>query len=130
MEEPVLTVSFDEAGVMRAQLIGAITSDRLPALKSDIAEAKLKIYGEYQKRGAKFQSLIDLTKFNGTYVPEAMSLLAELMRSNKSFVEKSAAYGGSQSTNVAANILVTLAGRDNVQFFGTEGQAKEWLQAN
>lgn len=127
MDERVLSVSIEPDGMVRARLMGSITADRVSALKRDIAEAKLIFYGEYQKRGAKVKTLIDLTQFNGTYVPEAMSMLAELMRSNKSYVEKSAAFGGSSSTNVAANILVTLAGRDNVGFFGTEAQARAWL---
>ncbi len=125
--DKVLTVSIDEAGVLRAALLGAITSDRVQQLKQDVAEAKLIVYGEFQKRGAKFKSLIDLTRFEGTYVPEAMSTVADFMRSNKSFIEKGAGYGGSAASNTAGNIVATLAGRDNLAFFESEDEARAWL---
>lgn len=127
MEDKVLRVTIDDEGMLRSELIGAITAERVQQLKRDVAEAKLIVYGEYQKRGARFKSIIDLTKFEGTYVPEAMSTVADFMRSNKSFIEKGAAFGGGDATNIAGNIAATLAGRDNLAFFKDESEARAWL---
>lgn len=127
MSDPVMTLLVDEHGVLHTALVGNIPSDRVAALQLEVDEAKRRVHDEYSRRGMKFKSLIDLSQFGGTYVPKAIAILADYMKSNKPYVEKSAAFGGATTTNLAANIVATLAGRDNLAFFKTEEEARTWL---
>ena len=128
-QSSLLEVSVSPDGIMLSRLSGAITGDRIEDLRRDVATAKLVAYGEYQRRGAKFKSLVDLTDFKGVYVPEALSLLAELMRANKSYIQKSAMFGGSEATTIAANMVVIFSDRNNISFFKTKDEALVWLNA-
>ncbi len=127
MNERVLTISIDDEGIMRSQLHGSVTADRIPMLEQDIENCKSIVREEYQKRGLQLRSLIDLTDFEGTYVPKAISILAAYMKANKPFVLKSAAFGGKDMTNLAANIVASIAGRDNLMFFKSKEQAEAWI---
>lgn len=125
-----MSITVDEHGVLHTSLRGSITNDAIPMLEQDIANARAIVKEEYQKRGLQFTSLIDLTQFDGTYVPKAISILASYMKSNKPFVVRSAAFGGKDMTNLAANIVATIAGRDNLMFFKTKEEAEAWLAKN
>ena len=125
----ILDLSVTPEGILYTRLTGSVTMDKIEILRKEIATAKLVVYGEYQKRNAKFKSLIDLTEFDGTYVPEALAMMSELMRSNKSYVEKSALFGGGETITAAANIVTSFAVRDNVSFFKTKEEAVAWLNA-
>lgn len=127
MNERILTVSADDNGVLHSTLVGAIPLERVPQLEQEIAEAKETVKAAYQKRSIEFRSLIDLTNFGGTYAPKAIGVLAAYMKANKPFVFRSAAFGGGDMTNLAANIVATMAGRDNLAFFKTREQAEKWL---
>ncbi len=130
MSERIMSITVDEHGVLHTSLRGSITNDAIPMLEQDIANARAIVKEEYQKRGLQFTSLIDLTQFDGTYVPKAISILASYMKSNKPFVVRSAAFGGKDMTNLAANIVATIAGRDNLMFFKTKEEAEAWLAKN
>ncbi|MBP9757663.1 MAG: hypothetical protein KBD06_03630 [Candidatus Pacebacteria bacterium] len=127
MSEKILTVSVDEQGELHSSLTGSIPNEKVPQLEQEIAEAKALIREAYQRRNIEFRSLIDLTQFEGTYAPKAIAVLAAYMKANKPFVFRSAAFGGGDMTNLAANIVATMAGRDNLAFFKTREQAEEWL---
>lgn len=128
MQERILSVAVDDNGVMYSTLRGSVPADAIPMLEQDIANCKAIVHEEYQKRGIQLRSLIDLTQFDGTYVPKAISILASYMKSNKPFVSKSAAFGGKDMTNLAANIVASMAGRDNLMFFKTRAEAEHWLR--
>jgi hypothetical protein len=127
MSERMLSVAVDDHGVLHSSLVGAIPAERVPQHEQEIAEAKAIIKDAYQRRSIEFRSLIDLTKFEGTYAPKAIGVLAAYMKANKPFVFRSAAFGGGDMTNLAANIVATMAGRDNLAFFKTREQAEQWL---
>ncbi len=122
-----MIVAVDEKGVLCTQLLGSITADNIVLLERDIETARAIVKEEYQKRGIQFKSLIDLSGFDGTYVPKAISALAAYMKGNKPFVFRSATFGGKEMTNLAANIVATIAGRDNLMFFKTKQEAEAWL---
>ena len=127
MTEHILITAVDEAGVLHTSLQGSIGEDRLNVLEQDVETAKAMVLAYYQKHGAKLRSLIDLTGFDGTYVPKAIAILATYMKSNTQFVSQSAAFGGQDSTTLAANIIASIAGRDNLKFFKTREEAEAWL---
>lgn len=127
MNDHILTVSVDDQGVLHSELVGSIPVEKVPQLEQDIELCKRTVREAYQRRNIAFRSLIDLTKFEGTYAPKAISVLAAYMKANKPFVFRSAAFGGGDMTNLAANIVATMAGRDNLAFFKTREQAEAWL---
>jgi hypothetical protein len=127
MDNRILSVTVDDRGVLHTSLVGSIPNEKVVALEADIAVAKQTIRDAYQRRSIAFRSLIDLTKFEGTYAPKAIGVLAAYMKANKPFVFRSAAFGGGDMTNLAANIVATMAGRDNLAFFKTREQAEVWL---
>lgn len=127
MNEPALTLSVDEHGLLHTALVGSIPAEKVDQLKKEIEVAKAIIKEEYQKRGINFKSLIDLSRFEGTYAPSAIAELAAYMKANKPYVFKSAAFGGGDTTNLAANIVATIAGRDNLAFFHSKEEAEAWL---
>lgn len=126
----ILDLSVTPEGMLYTRLTGSVTSDNIEELRKEVATAKLVVYGEYQRRNAKFKSLIDVTDFSGTYVPEALAMLSELMRANKSYVEKSALFGISETVTAAANIVTSFSGRENLSFFKTKEEAMAWLNAD
>lgn len=125
----ILDLSVTPEGILYSKLTGSVTSEKIEELRKEVATAKLVVYGEYQRRNAKFKSLIDLTEFGGTYVPEALAILSELMRANKSYIEKSALFGGGDAVTTAANIVTSFSSRDNISFFKTKEEALTWLNA-
>ncbi|MBP9757638.1 MAG: STAS/SEC14 domain-containing protein [Candidatus Pacebacteria bacterium] len=125
----IIDLTVTPEGMLYTRLTGSVTSENIDELRKEVATAKLVVYGEYQKRNAKFKSLIDITGFSGTYVPEALSILSELMRANKSYIEKSALYGVGDALTAAANIVTSFSGRDNLSFFQTKEEAVAWLNA-
>lgn len=127
MDNRILSIIVDDHGVIHTSLVGSIPGEKVAALEADIAVAKHTIRDAYQRRSIAFRSLIDLTKFEGTYAPKAIGVLAAYMKANKPFVFRSAAFGGGDMTNLAANIVATMAGRDNLCFFKTREQAEAWL---
>lgn len=127
---PILEIGVTREGVLYTKLRGSVTPERIDDLRKEVATAKLVVYGEYQRRNAKFKSLIDATDFSGTYVPEALAILSELMRSNTSYVEKSALFGVGEAVKTAANIVTSFAGRENLAFFKTKEEALAWLNAD
>ncbi len=127
MNERILVVSVDEAGILHSSLHGAITAERMQILDQDTRSAHAIVKEEYLKRGIKFKSLIDLSDFSGTYVPKALSILGAYMKSNKPFIQKSAGFGAGATTTLAANIVASLAGRDDIYFFKSKEEASAWL---
>lgn len=126
----IIDLTVTPEGTLYTRLTGSVTSENLDELRKEVATAKLVVYGEYQKRNAKFKSLIDITGFSGTYVPEALAILSDLMRANKSYIEKSAIFGVGDAVKTAANIVTSFSGRDNISFFKSKEEAVAWLQAD
>ena len=60
--------------------------------------------------------------------PEAVVILAELMKDDNLYVRKTASFGGTSSINLARDIVKNIAGRENVQGFATENEAEAWLR--
>lgn len=130
MNDRVLIVSVDEQGTLVSALHGTISAERIGVLEQDTRSAQAVIKEEYLKRGIKFKSLIDLSDFSGTYVPKALAVLGAYMKSNKPFIQKSAGFGAGSTTTLAANIVASLAGRDDISFFKTRQEAEAWLKGH
>ena len=74
----ILDLSVTPEGILYSKLTGSVTSEKIDELRKEVATAKLVVYGEYQRRNAKFKSLIDLTDFGGTYVTVHLAELDDL----------------------------------------------------
>ncbi len=127
MNDRVLTLEVLPNGVIHSSLHGAITAAHLAMLDEDIRTGHAAIEAAHTAHGAPLQSLINLSDFSGTYVPKALSMLAAYMKSNKPFIRKSAGYGAGPTTTLAANIVASLAGRDDIYFFKSKEEALTWL---
>ena len=58
----------------------------------------------------------------------ALSVIAELLKANESYVEKSAIVGGNTFIILAQKAIIALSGRMNFKAFKTEAEAIEWLK--
>lgn len=126
--DKVLGTQILAEGLLHIYFVGDLSEARMQQLEHDVAEAKEYIRSQYGRTGKKFRTLIDLTKFTGIYAPAAMTVLADFEKFNAPYMDKSAGFGGGTTTNIAANIVSHLSGRDNIEFFKTKEEALAWLK--
>lgn len=123
---PEFTVEVQQDGIVRLALSGYIGSEHLTGLSVWAEEVKRVVRSEYEKKGRGVLVVTDISKLEN-YHPEALSILAELLKANESYIEKSATFGGSQFIIIAQDIITALSGRKNFRGFRTEEEALKWL---
>ncbi len=109
-------------------LNGDLVQEKLNEFKSDLASASAMISDQYHIENKPLHILLDLTNFTGNYCLDALSLFTGFAKTNKSFVEKTASFGGSDKVKMAGEIVITLSGRDNIKIFNTKEEALAWLK--
>jgi hypothetical protein len=82
----------------------------------------------YHAHNKPLHVLLDMTNFTGNYCLEALSLFTGFAKTNKSFIERTASFGGSDKVKMAGEIVITLSGRDNIKIFNTKEEALNWLK--
>ncbi len=108
-------------------LSGDLVQDKVERFKSDLAEASALIADQYHVHDRPLHILLDLTDFSGNYCLEALSLFTGFAKTNKSFIEKTASFGGTDKVKMAGEIVITLSGRDNIKICSTKEEALAWL---
>ncbi|MBI2640168.1 MAG: STAS/SEC14 domain-containing protein [Candidatus Sungbacteria bacterium] len=123
---PEFTVEAGKDGIIHLALKGHIGSEHLTGLSVWAEEVKRVVRREHEK-GEKVLVVTDISKLEN-YHPEALSTLAELLKANEPYIERSATFGGSQFIIIAQDIIRALSGRTNFRGFQTEAEALQWLK--
>jgi hypothetical protein len=110
------------------EVIGDVVQENIEQFKTDLAEASAVIVDEYHVHNKPLRILLDMTHFTGNYCLEALSLFTGFAKTNKSFIEKTASFGGNDKVKMAGEIVITLSGRDNVKIFNSKEEALNWLK--
>jgi hypothetical protein len=110
------------------EVYGDVVQDNIEQFKNDLAEASAIIVDEYHAHNKPLHVLLDMTNFTGNYCLEALSLFTGFAKTNKSFIERTASFGGSDKVKMAGEIVITLSGRDNIKIFNTKEEALNWLK--
>lgn len=121
-------VTLREDGIVYMCLAGSLDSTNFEILKSQVENAKKLVKEESEKQGRKLNILFDISEFTGTYNVGAMLAMKGLEEHNRPFSNKTAVYGGSAAAQVAAELTLTLIGRDTLRLFPDETQALAWLR--
>lgn len=125
--EPMTTEIRDD-GIMYMKLTGGLGNDVVEGLQSAVRVGTQMIKNHQEKTGKNVNILFDMTTFTGEYSVSALQVFVDFSKETKPFVAKTACYGGPVTGQVAGEMVATLAGRDNIHFFGTEEKALAWLQ--
>jgi len=122
MNEP-LQIAVESKGHVLLKVCGPMTKDRLEPLKATIAAAEGIIKQDFTATGKKVKVLLDFTEFDGTYDVEAMELMVEFAKTNRAYVEKTAAFGPPSLGKMVGEVIAALADRENIKFFPTQEEA-------
>ena len=117
-----------ENNCLLLEVSGDVVQANIEEFKADLAEASTLIVNEYHARNKPVHVLLDMTNFTGNYCLEALSLFTGFAKTNKSFIEKTASFGGSDKVKMAGEIVITLSGRDNIKIFNTKEEALAWVK--
>lgn len=130
MNERVLTIEKDATDQLTIFIKGNLDQEKLDTLRADVTVTHAFLEHESQKAGKPLRVLTDVTAFTGTYAPDAFLILADYMKRNAQYIEKSAIFGGGEGATFIAEIISSLSNRDNVDFFKTREEALAWLHAS
>lgn len=122
-----LSSSMLPDGKVFLELSGSLTHDAIDALSADISAAQRMIETQYAHSHTRVKVLLDMSMFDGTYVAEALELVASLAKHDADIVEKTACFGGSSMGQLAGDMVAAFANRTNIQFFKSKDEALEWL---
>ena len=106
-----------------------IDADELAALKQWAGEVQRRVKEASQSINRKVAILVDLRKLESFSEGETLAILAELMKADNPYVEKTATFGASKKIQLAEKITGMLAGRE-LKSFATEEMAVAWLNSN
>lgn len=123
-----LTTALLPDGKVLLTLRGSLSRDRIDLLGEDVSAARRMIEAQYRQSGAQVRVLLELTNFDGIYVPEAIEWMSSLAKDDARYVEKTACFGGSSMVQLAGDVVLAFAMRDNIKFFNTQEEALEWLE--
>ena len=129
MSETTLTVSTPTAPstLVRLAIGGLFEKDDLEKLRAWSTDVKRVVVETYQKTKHPINIIIDITRLKGYRDPEALLVLADLMKKDRTFVARTATFGGSFTMELAQDVVKAFALRDNLKNFKTETEALEWL---
>ena len=126
-KRPEFNIKVREDGIINLSLSGHIGSENLEGLRTWAEEVKKTVREMHAQTGQKVFVVTDISRLEN-YHPEAMSILAELLKVNELHVEKSATFGGNAFIIMAQDIITALSGRTNFKAFKTEDEALKWLK--
>jgi DNA topoisomerase IB len=122
-----IDIRIDQKGFVAMTFTDNLTAENLQAFKAGLEVGANIIRQFSEKQNKKIKVLVDLNAFSGEYDVNALEAFARFVAGNKSFVEKSATWGGSDKAKAAGEISKALANRNNIALFDTKEKASEWL---
>lgn len=90
MTTHLLTVDLLRTGALLIKITGDITDATLPTLQEDVRQGSLTIRTESERALRPLPVMVDVSKLNRAYSPEAITLLAEFEKTNRPYVERTA----------------------------------------
>ncbi|HVB19763.1 MAG TPA: hypothetical protein VNF51_00530 [Candidatus Paceibacterota bacterium] len=130
METHPLTASVLQDDIVLIIIQGNVTEDRLPLLREDIEKGTALLQEESQRVLHPLRVLVDLSNLNDTYSPEALLLLADFEKKNRSYVERTICFGADIKIRFAGEIISALSNRENISFFDTKEEALASLKSD
>ncbi len=116
--------------IVRLTLAGSVGKDEILELKEWAKKVRNKIRFVYDSTDQKVLVLINLSNLKNYSDPEAITILAELMKDDHLYVKKTASFGSTLSIDMARDVVKSMAGRKDVRGFPTEKEALDWLKEN
>jgi hypothetical protein len=113
--------------IVHVKISDATDEDGVGTLKTLLEKSHDLTVEIYNNTGDRIRGLIDLSDFTH-YSPKVVSIIAEVLKKNRPYVEKTATYGGTPFIRLAQETVYALAGRDNFGAFDTKEEALEWLK--
>ncbi|MDO8560602.1 MAG: hypothetical protein Q7R91_00085 [bacterium] len=126
-KRPEFKIDVEQDGIIHLLLSGHISSENLQGLRTWAEDVKKVVRETHEKTGRKALVVTDISKLEN-YHPEALSILAQMLKDNEPHVDKSATFGGGYFITVAQDIVTALSGRENFKGFKTEEEALNWLR--
>jgi hypothetical protein len=114
--------------VVRAELGGSFGTEDSKLLKGWAESLNAEVNRLYKEHGHNICILIDISGLESYSDPQIINILAELMKSDKNFVYKTATYGGKRNHEMVQQIISGMAGRNNLRNFSQEKEALQWLK--
>ena len=121
--EHTLDVTLTQEGILLVTIQGDVTDADIPALKDDVSRGEAFIKDESQKALRPLPVLVDVSKLNRAYSPEAIMVLAEFEKKNRPYVTKTAVYGADLKIKFTGEIISSLSNRHNIAFYDTKEEA-------
>lgn len=126
-QNQTIQTMLDPSGIIIMKFSGNLLSEDMTAFKSSLDIAKITIGHHLKNQGKKVKILLDMQEFSGKYCPEAVEILSEFAKNDAEFVEKTASFGGSDSTRATGEIVAALAHRENIKICTSKEEALAWL---
>ena len=128
MKQPV-EISTASDGLIVFTFSGNLLDEDLVAFKLALDMAAMTIVHRFNDQHKKVKTLLDMRNFSGKYCAGAIDILTEFAKKDAPYVEKTASFGGSNMVKIAGEVVLNLAGRDNIKIFDSQEKALEWLNA-
>jgi hypothetical protein len=122
-----LNIKIGADDILNLAIAGDITGTNMAKLTEWTGEVKQSIMDLYKKSGEKILCLVDISRLE-KYDPEAITILADMLKENEPYVRKTATFGGSSYVIMAEDVVVALSGRHNLKGFGKKEEALSWLR--
>lgn len=128
MNPPIIVTRDPKEPYVTIKFVGDLVSGRVEDFKAELQVASATILNAYNETGKKLHILLDMSEFTGNYSLDSLNSLVAFAKSNVPYVEKTAAFGGSDKVNMTGEIAIVLAHRDNIKIFHTKEEAVSWLK--
>lgn len=121
------SVKLDPDGYVSMRLEGDLSSENFNSVKDTVEEAKLVVKKFSEEKKGMVPVLFDLSGFTGVYNVGAMMAMKDLSDHNRSFVKRTAVFGGSPLARVAAELTIEFINDPTIRMFQDRDAALEWL---
>ncbi len=124
-----IEIKVNDNNIVNIAIIGDLLDDKIEKLTSSLYEATQIIRDIYSNTHKRVKVMIDLSNFNGKYTVKSFNAWVNFADNTKQYAEKSAVFGGSNIEKMAAEMVITVAGRtDSIKIFRTKEEALVWLK--
>jgi hypothetical protein len=128
MPDHNLDVSLLREGILYITFQGDYTDAALPALKEDVARCAVVIKDESEKALRPLPAIVDVSKLNLSYSPNAIMLIADFEKKNRPYIVQTAVFGADTKTKFTGEIISSISNRHNIAFFDTKEAAMASLK--
>ncbi len=113
--------------LLRASLGGTFESGDIDLIISWASALRSEIERLAAGKPKSVCVLVDVHELGVYTDTKFLSILADVMKKDESYIYKTASWGGSVIHEMAQQILKTMSKRDNLKNWKTEAEALEWL---